>query len=163
MVNVSISYRRRRFAGSILVGWGITEIHLGCQDCLPMVDSFLTPVMLRQCSFFNGLCYMILRILSNGRTIFTHLSPGQQLRKFHWNERKLLLEHLYGRRFGTSIWPTWRHIWKPWRADVTSYMKTLFTRKWLMHFRICKHQLRRSDISKTPRDHNLPLKFLVQQ
>ena len=143
MANVSISYRRRRFAGSILVGWGITEIHLGCQDCLPMVDSFLTPVMRRQCSFFNGLCYMILRILSNGRSIFTHLSPGQQLRKFHWNERKLLLEHLYGRRFSTSIWPTSR----------------LFTHKWLMHCRICKHQLLRSDITKTRWDHNLRLNY----
>ena len=143
---LSCFFVRRQLAAASLLAEELLKFILAATDCLPMVDSFLTPVMRRQSSFFNGLCYMILRILSYGRSIFTHLANSYanftgMKENLYWN----------GRRFGTSIWPTWRH------------MKTLFTRKWLMHFRICKHQLRRSDITKTQRDHNLPLKFLVQQ
>ena len=120
---LSCFFVRRQLAAASLLAEELLKFILASTDCPPMVDSSLTPVMRRQCSFFNGLCYMILRILSYGE--YFH-SAGQQLCKFH-------------------------------------HMKTLFTRKWLMHRRICKNQLLRSDITKTRRDLNLPLKFLVQQ
>ena len=142
---LSCFFVRRQLAAASLLAEELLKFILAATDCLPIVDSFLAPVMRRQCSFFNCLCYMILRILSYGRSIFTHLANRPC--KFHWNERKLLLEHLYGGRFGISIWPTWRH------------MKTLFIRKWLMHSRMCKNQFLRSDITKTRRDYNLSLNY----
>ena len=131
---------RWQLAIASLLAEELLKFILAARYWLSMVDSFLTPVMRRQCWFFNGLHYMILRILSYGRSIFTHLANSYanftgMKENLYWN----------GRRFGTSIWPTWSH------------MKTLFIRKWLMHSRMCENQLLRSDITKTRRDHNLPL------
>ena len=69
-----------------------------------MVDSFLTRVMRRQCSFFNGLCYMILRILRYGRSIFTHLANSYanftgMKESFYWFTcTAAVLAHQFGRR-----------------------------------------------------------------
>ena len=139
---LSCFFVRGQLAAASLLGEDLLKFILAATDCPPMVDSFLTPVMRRPCSFFKGLCYMILRILSYGRSIFTHLANSYAnftaaKESFYWNTYG-------GCRFGASIWP-WGH------------MKTLFTHKWLMHCRICKNQLLRSDITKTRRDHNIPI------
>ena len=123
---LSCFFVRRQLAIASLLAEELLKFILAASDCPPMVDSFLTPVMRRQCSFFNGLCYVILRILSYGAFSLTWLTGYVNLLE----QKKafiLLLEHQHGRRFGTSIWQTRRH------------MKTLFTRKLLIHCRICKN------------------------
>ena len=101
---LSCFFVRRQLAAASLLAEELLKFILAASDCLPMVDSFLTPVMRRQCSFFNGLCYMILRILSYGEHFY---SAGQQLCKFHcgtkesfyWNTyTAAVLAHKFGRR-----------------------------------------------------------------
>ena len=71
---LSCFFVRRQLAAASLLADELLKFILAASDCPPMVDSFLTPVMRRQCSFFNGLCYMILRILSYGAFSLTWLT-----------------------------------------------------------------------------------------
>ena len=109
---LSCFFVRRQLAAASLLAEELLKFILASTDCPPMVDSSLTPVMRRQCSFFNGLCYMILRILSYGE--YFH-SAGQQLCKFHCGTKEAFT--------GTPIRPPFWHINL---ADVTSYENPLY-------------------------------------
>ena len=76
-----------------------------------MVDSFLTPVMRRQCSFFNDLCYLILRILSYGA--FSLTKPTGYV-------------NLLEQKKAFSGTPTWPPFWHINLADETSYENPLY-------------------------------------
>ena len=101
---LSCFFVRRQLAAASLLAEELLKFILAATDCLPMVGSFLTPVMRRQSSFFNGLCYMILRILSYGRSIFTHLANSYAnftgtKESFYWNTyTAAVLAHKFGRR-----------------------------------------------------------------
>ena len=100
---LSCFFVRRQLAALSLLAEELLKFILAATDCLPMVDSFLTPVMRGQSSFFNGLCYMILRILSYGRSIFTHLANSYAnftgaKESFYWNTyTAAVLAHQFGR------------------------------------------------------------------
>ena len=80
-----------------------------------MVDSFLTPVMRRKCSFFNGLFYLILRILSYGAFSLTWLA--NRLCKF------IGIKQSFYPFTGAPTWPPFWHINL---ADETSYENPLY-------------------------------------
>ena len=108
---LSCFFVRRQLAAASLLAEELLKFILAATDCPPMVDSFLIPVMRRQCSFFNGLCYMILRLLSYGAFSLTWLTGYVNLLE----QKKAFT--------GTPIRPPFWHINL---ADVTSYENPLY-------------------------------------
>ena len=103
---LSCFFVRRQLAAASLLADELLKFILAASDCPPMADSFLTPVMRGQCSFFNGLCYMIQRKLSYGAFSLTWLTGYVNLLE----QKKAFT--------GTPSWPPFWHINL---ADETSY------------------------------------------
>jgi len=108
---LSCFFVRRQLAAASLLAEELLKFILAATDCPPMVDSFLTPVIRGQCSFFNGLCYLILRISSYGAFSLTWLTGYANLLE----QKKAFIAT-----------PTLPPFWHINLADETSYENPLY-------------------------------------